>query len=124
MRADVHLAVCMKLEEVVHRLTFCQHCIILLLWFFGTISVFIKLLFVVLFASDGRSSSVQQLALPCSSEQTSSASQLGDCTTNQVPAKMTEPSVVDFDKINSRFMMLRQQSGYGFVVAEDFLNFS
>ena len=33
-----------------------------------------------------------------------------------------EPSVIDFDKINSRFLMFRQQSGY--VVGEDFVNLS
>ena len=41
-----------------------------------------------------------------------------------VAAKTVEPSVIDFDKINSRFMMFRQQNRYGFVVADDFAHLS
>jgi len=79
--------------------------------------------FIVVFASGGGPSSMR-LPAPWSSDEMSSASHDGDHTTNKLAAKTTEPSVIDFDKINSRFMMLRQQSGYGFVVAEDFLHFS
>ena len=74
----------------------------------------------MLFASD----STVQLPQLWNARKTSPVSQFADHTSNTVAAKTTEPSVVDFDKINSRFMMIRQQSGYGFLVAEDFLNLS
>jgi len=63
-----------------------------------------------------------RLPLPWNAETSSSASQHGDHTSTKMAAKTMEPSVIDFDKINSRFLMFRQQSGY--VVGEDFVNLS
>jgi len=54
---------------------------------------------------------------------TVNASHRADLTANGVGAKSTEPSVIDFDKINSRFMMFSQQNTYGFAGA-DFVNLS
>ena len=65
-----------------------------------------------------------RLPVPWNAERTTSASPLDDHRTDRVTAKTMEPSVIDFDKINSRFMMIRQQSGHGFAVADDFLSLS
>jgi len=75
-----------------------------------------------LFGSDDALSSLQ-LALPWNADKPSSSLHEVDNTAN-VATKTTEPSVIDFDKINSRFMMLSQQNGYGFVVAKDLVNLS
>ena len=82
-----------------------------------------ELLLLVLFASDGALSSLR-LALPWNADKMSSSSSVVADHTANVAANTTEPSVVDFDKINSRFMMLSQQNGYGFVVAKDLVNLS
>ena len=76
-----------------------------------------------MFASDGALSSLQ-LAVPWSADKTSFSSHDADHAANNVAATTMEPSVIDFDKINSRFMMLSQQNGYGFVVAKDLVNLS
>lgn len=77
----------------------------------------------MLFVSDDALSSLQ-LALPWNADKTPASLQDADDTANDVTAKTTEPSVIDFDKINSRFMMLSQENGYGFVLANDLVNLS
>lgn len=74
-------------------------------------------------ASDSRLSSTR-LPLPWNAKKTLSPSEFNDRTPSTAAAKTMEPSVIDFDKINSRFMMFRQQNGYGFVVGEDFVHLS
>jgi len=76
-----------------------------------------------LFASDDALSTLR-FTLPWNADKTSTPSQEADHIANNVAAETMEPSVIDFDKINSRFMMLSQQNGYGFVVAKDLVDLS
>jgi len=71
-------------------------------------------------ASDSR----LRLPLPWNAKTTLSPSQFSNHALSTAAAKTTEPSVIDFDKINSRFLMFRQQNGYGFVVGEDLVHLS